>query len=63
MCLSMHQMYIQYGTLGPLIMKVGIDPELTLSASHATIVVISRLVKKVPSQELLSATEFSMRLV
>ena len=35
----------------------------TLSTSHATIVVISHLVKKVPLQELLSATEFSMRLV
>ena len=36
---------------------------LTLSAPHGTIVAISRLVEKVPSQELLSATEFSVRLV
>ena len=37
--------------------------QLTLSALHVTIVAISHLVKKVPSQELLSATELSMRLV
>ena len=36
---------------------------LTLSMPHITIVVISCLVKKVPSQELLHATEFSVRLV
>lgn len=36
---------------------------LTLSMLHATIVMISHLVKKVPSQELLSATELSVRLV
>ena len=36
---------------------------VNLSALHPTIVAISRLVKKVPSQELLSATELSMRLV
>ena len=36
---------------------------LTLSLPHVTIVAISPLVKKVPSQELLHATEFSMRLV
>ena len=32
-------------------------------APHAILVVISHLVKKVPLQELLSATEFSVRLV
>ena len=36
---------------------------LTLSAPHATIVAISHLVEKASLQELLSATEFSMRLV
>ena len=36
---------------------------LTLSTPHATEVAISRLVEKVPSQELLHATEFRMRLV
>ena len=36
---------------------------LTFSAPHATKVAISRLVEKVPLQELLSATEFSVRLV
>ena len=36
---------------------------ITLSMLHATIVAISRLVEKVPSLELLRATEFSMRLV
>ena len=36
---------------------------LTLSMPHATIVVISHLVDKVPLQELLSATELSVRLV
>ena len=38
-------------------------PILALSMPHATIVAISCLVKKVPLQELLHATEFSMRLV
>ena len=38
-------------------------PFSTLSMPHATIVAISRLVETVPSQELLCATEFSMRLV
>ena len=36
---------------------------LTLSMPHATIAVISCLVQKVPLLELLSATEFSIRLV
>ena len=36
---------------------------LTLSTLHMTIVTISHLVKKVPSLELLPATEFSVRLV
>ena len=36
---------------------------LTLSVPHATIVVISRLVEKVPLQELLGAIQLSMRLV
>ena len=36
---------------------------LTFSMLHMTIVVISRLVKKVPSLELLPATKFGMRLV
>ena len=36
---------------------------LTLSTPHMTIVVISHLVEKVPSKELLSATELSVRLV
>ena len=36
---------------------------LTLSMPHMTIVAISCLVEKVPLQELLSATEFSVRLV
>ena len=36
---------------------------LTLSTPHTTIVVISCLVKKVPLQELLHATEYSVRLV
>ena len=36
---------------------------LTLSMPHATIVVLSHLVQKVPSLELLCATEFSVRLV
>ena len=36
---------------------------LTLSMPHASIVTISHLVEKVPLQELLSATELSMRLV
>ena len=36
---------------------------LTLSMLHATIVSLSCLVKKVPSLELLHATEFSVRLV
>ena len=36
---------------------------LTLSAVHMTIVIISHLVEKVPLQELLSATKFSVRLV
>ena len=36
---------------------------LTLSTPHVTIVAISRLVEKVPLQELLHATEFSVRLV
>ena len=39
------------------------DHVLTLSMPHATIVVISHLVEKVPLQELLHATKFSMRLV
>ena len=38
-------------------------PNLTLHVLHATIVMISHLVKKVPLQELLSATELSLRLV
>ena len=45
----------------PLPKKVSLD--LTFSVLHVTIVVISCLVKKVPSQELLSATELSMWLV
>ena len=45
--------------LGDLINK----GNLTLSTPHMTIVTISHLVKKVPSLELLHATEFSMRLV
>ena len=36
---------------------------LTLSMLHVTIVMISHLVEKVPLQELLHATKFSMRLV
>ena len=36
---------------------------LTLSTLQVSIVAISHLVKKVPLQELLSATEFSVRLV
>ena len=36
---------------------------LTLSMLHVTIVVLSRLVQKVPSLELLPATKFSVRLV
>ena len=36
---------------------------LTLSMPHATIVMLSHLVQKVPSLELLCATEFSVRLV
>ena len=36
---------------------------LTLSTPYATIVALSHLVQKVPSLELLHATEFSMRLV
>ena len=36
---------------------------LTLSMPHVTIVMISCLVKKVPSQELLCATELSVRLI
>ena len=40
-----------------------LPPQLTLSVLHTTIVAISCLVKKVPSQELLSATEFSVSLV
>ena len=36
---------------------------LTLSTPHVTIVTISHLVEKVPLQELLSATELSVRLV
>ena len=36
---------------------------LTLSMLHVTILTISHLVEKVPSQELLSATELSVRLV
>ena len=36
---------------------------LTLSTPHATLVMISHLVEKVPSLELLHATKFSMRLV
>ena len=36
---------------------------LTLSVPHVTIIMISHLVKKVPLQELLSATELSVRLV
>ena len=36
---------------------------LTLSTLHMTIVAISGLVEKVPLQELLHATEFSVRLV
>ena len=36
---------------------------LTVSMPHVTIVSLSRLVQKVPSLELLHATEFSMRLV
>ena len=36
---------------------------LTLSTPHMTIVTLSHLVQKVPSLELLRATEFSMRLV
>ena len=36
---------------------------LTLSAPHATIVAFSWFGQKVPSQELLSATEFNVRLV
>ena len=35
---------------------------LTLSMPHVTIVAISHLVEKVPSLELLHATEFSVRL-
>ena len=42
---------------------LGPCPFLTLSSPHATIAAISHLVKKVPSLELLHATEFSMRLV
>ena len=40
-----------------------LDRILTLSMPHATIVMLIRLVQKVPSLELLHATEFSMRLV
>ena len=36
---------------------------LTLSMPHTTIDVLSHLVQKVPSLELLHATEFSIRLV
>ena len=36
---------------------------LTLSMPHVTIAMISHLVQKVPLQELLSATEFSVRMV
>ena len=36
---------------------------LTPSVSHVTVVAVSHLVEKVPSQELLSATELSVRLV
>ena len=36
---------------------------LTLSTPHATIVMLSHLVQKVPLLELLHATEFSVRLV
>ena len=36
---------------------------LTLSTPHATIVMLSHCVQKVPSLELLRATEFSVRLV
>ena len=39
------------------------DVLLTLSMLHATIVAISHLVEKVPTLELLHATEFIMRLV
>ena len=40
-----------------------LQPLLTLITLHGTIVVLSRLVQKVPLLELLHATEFSMRLV
>ena len=36
---------------------------LTLSTPHATIVALNRCVQKVPSLELLRATEFSLRVV
>ena len=38
-------------------------PALTLSMPHVTIVTLSHCVQKVPSLELLRATELSMRLV
>ena len=45
------------------LLKALLKNGLTLSMPHVTIVVLSCLVQKVPSLELLHATEFSMRLV
>ena len=52
------------GSIQTKVQSVLLHPlPLTLSMPHMTIVTINCLVKKVPSQELLHAIEFSMRLV
>ena len=54
---------ISYLGLGCAVWVPVLLPLLTLSMLHVTIVAISHLVEKVPSLELLHATEFSVRLV
>ena len=59
---DMYSVTYDPGFLSFLAMK-DTEIKLTLSMPQATIVMISHLVKKVPWQELLSVTEFSVRLV
>ena len=64
---SVHREYLEMNgfhmVVLPCDVMYAVMDVLILSALHMTIVAISHLVKKVPSQELLSATEVNVRLV